>query len=297
MSIYDVTDPIHIAPLAIGKGDTDGGTLAFARQIHSVFAWQAGKRAFAFIVDDEETTDVDIMEITDPRNPVQIAETGLLDWPDAQSLVWDVIAGEDAARLDLPVLRWLAAHRDPTLTQVMAVVRDLTGVWAALAAVIIWLVLGWRRGVRPLPAVSAWAGALLCALMVAFIVGRTPPPAAYAVAAAPPAPGSFPALGVTVTTAVAGLLATQVSLAVRSWGRAVAAWTAALLWAGAAGAAAAYLGTHWITDVAAAWALGAAWDAVLITAWWTRTRPQAGATPVPRHHAGPDATGAPHRGR
>ena len=85
MSLYDVTDPTAIAPLSLGKGDTNGGTLARARQIHSVFGWQAGKRAFAIIVDNEEVTDVDIMELTDPRNPVQIAEVSILDWTGAHA--------------------------------------------------------------------------------------------------------------------------------------------------------------------------------------------------------------------
>lgn len=85
MSIYDVTDPLNIVPLAVGQGDTNGGALVRARQIHSVFAWQAGKQAFAIIVDNEEVTDVDIMEITDPTNPQHIAEVSILDWPDAHS--------------------------------------------------------------------------------------------------------------------------------------------------------------------------------------------------------------------
>ncbi len=85
MSLYNVSDPTAITPLAIGKGDTNNGALVRARQIHSVFGWQAGKRAFAIIVDNEEITDVDIMEITDPANPVQIAEVSILDWPGAHS--------------------------------------------------------------------------------------------------------------------------------------------------------------------------------------------------------------------
>ncbi|HET6921157.1 MAG TPA: hypothetical protein VFI46_17095, partial [Jiangellaceae bacterium] len=85
MSLYDVTDPTDISALAIGKGDTNGGALSRERTIHSVSGWQAGKRAFAIMVDNEEVGDVDIMEITDPRNPVHIAETWLLDWPDAQA--------------------------------------------------------------------------------------------------------------------------------------------------------------------------------------------------------------------
>lgn len=85
MSIYDVTDPLNPVALAVGKGDTNNGVLPRARQIHSVFAWQAGKHAYAIIVDNEEVTDVDIMEITDPYNPVHIKEVSILDWPDAHS--------------------------------------------------------------------------------------------------------------------------------------------------------------------------------------------------------------------
>jgi undecaprenyl-diphosphatase len=193
-------------------------------------------------------------------------------------VVQDVIAGEESARLDLPILRWLAAHRDATLTHVMTVVRDATSIWAALVAAAIGLVLTWRRPARLTRitlAGCAWAGALLLALTVGLTVGRTPPPAMYTVAAAPTGHRSFPAVGVTVTTAVAGLFAAQASVSARSWARAVAAWTAAILWAAAAGAAAAYFGTQWTTDVFGGWTLGAAWDAVLLTGWWTWFRRQA----------------------
>jgi hypothetical protein len=85
MSIYNVTDPKHVVPLAIGKGDFNGGTLA--TQEHSVFAWQAGKHVYAMMSDDEEqaASDVDIMDITDPANPALIAETSIRDWPGAQA--------------------------------------------------------------------------------------------------------------------------------------------------------------------------------------------------------------------
>ncbi len=85
MSIYDISDPTSITPLAVGQGDTNGGALPRARQIHSVFGWQADKMAFAIIVDNEELTDVDIFDITDPTAPEMIAEVSLADWPDAQS--------------------------------------------------------------------------------------------------------------------------------------------------------------------------------------------------------------------
>jgi len=85
ISLYDVTDPRHITALAVGFGDRTPPTGTRAHTVHSAFGWQADKRAFAIAVDNEEpaTLDVDIVEITDPRNPVVIRETGLNDWPTA----------------------------------------------------------------------------------------------------------------------------------------------------------------------------------------------------------------------
>jgi ribosomal protein L31 len=52
-----------------------------------VFLWQQAGRGYLVGSDDEETgtTDVDIWEVTDPRAPALISETGLSAWPDAQS--------------------------------------------------------------------------------------------------------------------------------------------------------------------------------------------------------------------
>jgi hypothetical protein len=85
-SLYDVTNPASPVTLVENAGAvrTVGGVTR-ANQIHSAFAWQAdGRRAYVVIVDDEELADVDIFDITDPRNPVMIAEVGLPNWPDAQ---------------------------------------------------------------------------------------------------------------------------------------------------------------------------------------------------------------------
>jgi hypothetical protein len=56
-----------------------------AHQIHSAFVWEdtrgtttnADDKAYAVLVDDEESLDVDILEITNPRRPVKIAEFDL----------------------------------------------------------------------------------------------------------------------------------------------------------------------------------------------------------------------------
>ena len=79
LNIYDVSNPGHPVPLAEGIGDStaNGQGKKTANEIHSVFAWDAGSKAYAVIVDNEEDPDVDIMDITDPRKPKLIAEHDL----------------------------------------------------------------------------------------------------------------------------------------------------------------------------------------------------------------------------
>jgi hypothetical protein len=105
-SLYDVTNPLAPAPLAVGAGDRTVGTTVNPRanQYHSAFAWQQGRRAFVVGVDNAEAglADVDIFEITDPRNPVLLKETGLPDWPAAQQ---PLANGSQANHHDMVVKR------------------------------------------------------------------------------------------------------------------------------------------------------------------------------------------------
>jgi undecaprenyl-diphosphatase len=198
------------------------------------------------------------------------------------ALVQDVLAGEEATRFDLPVLLWFVDHRDATLTQVLIIVQGLTSVWAALAVAAVGMLVAWRRHAAVLLAGLAGVGGLLLAVTVESVVARTPPPADLAVTLSA-APGSFPALAITVTTSVTVVLAVQAFLAARRWGRAVTACTAGLLWTGGAGVSAAYLGTYWTTDILGAWALGATWGLVLLTAWHTGSRLRRRQTPAAEH--------------
>jgi hypothetical protein len=79
MNIYDITNPAHPTPLVEGVGDftVNGQGKKAANEIHSVFAWDAGDKAYAVIVDNEEGTDVDILDITDPKKASLIAEYDL----------------------------------------------------------------------------------------------------------------------------------------------------------------------------------------------------------------------------
>ena len=69
LNIYDVTKPSTPTPLVEGLGDSTvpGAGKKDAHEIHSVFAWDAGTKAYAVIVDNEEGSDVDIIDITDPK--------------------------------------------------------------------------------------------------------------------------------------------------------------------------------------------------------------------------------------
>ncbi len=79
INIYDITKPTAPTPLAQGFGDStaNGQGKKTANENHSVFAWDAGTKAYAVMVDNEEATDVDIVDITDPKKPVLIAEYDL----------------------------------------------------------------------------------------------------------------------------------------------------------------------------------------------------------------------------
>lgn len=79
MNLYDITNPAHPTPLAEGVGDftVNGQGKKDANEIHSVFAWDAGDKAYAVIVDNEEGFDVDIMDITDPKKAFLTAEYDL----------------------------------------------------------------------------------------------------------------------------------------------------------------------------------------------------------------------------
>ena len=81
LNIYDVTNPSRPVPLTEGYGDdvVPGAGKKDAHEIHSVFAWQADGKAYAVMVDNEEATDVDIVDISNPKAPQLIAEYDLAE--------------------------------------------------------------------------------------------------------------------------------------------------------------------------------------------------------------------------
>jgi hypothetical protein len=76
ITIYDINDPTNPQRLvqAFGDFDVHGNR---ANESHSAIAWDAGSKAYVAAIDNEELEDVDLFEITDPRNPKLLAETNL----------------------------------------------------------------------------------------------------------------------------------------------------------------------------------------------------------------------------
>lgn len=116
VTLVDVTNPKVHRYLAEGAGDRTAGALgtpteADAHEVHSAFVWEdengtttdADDRAYAVLVDNEEAHDVDILDITNPADPVLIAEYDLNETfdeiiqPDlgtAESFLHDMIVKE-----------------------------------------------------------------------------------------------------------------------------------------------------------------------------------------------------------
>jgi Ca2+-binding RTX toxin-like protein len=90
--LYDVTNPTNPATLVQGFGDfgPEGsleGDDPTANSSHSTFIWQDdNRRAFLAAVDNTELADVDIFDITDPRNPRPVGEFDLVELAAAQGV-------------------------------------------------------------------------------------------------------------------------------------------------------------------------------------------------------------------
>lgn len=73
VSLYDVTNPGK--PQKISEHFGDHGSPA--NDVRSAFAWDAGEHAYIVLADTTESTDVDILDITNPNRPRLIAEYDL----------------------------------------------------------------------------------------------------------------------------------------------------------------------------------------------------------------------------
>lgn len=137
ISLVDVSNPEAPEKLAEGVGDFDPEGINgpdVAHTVHSAFAWQADNKAYAVLVDNEEGSDVDIMDISDPSNPEIVAEYDLNeqfpqiaqeDLGTAASFFHDVIVKKIDGRQVMLVSYWDGGYvkldvTDPTNATYMA---------------------------------------------------------------------------------------------------------------------------------------------------------------------------------
>jgi hypothetical protein len=77
--LYDVSDPANPKTLVQGFGDFGGegkltGSATKSKEYHSVFLWKDDGNVYLVASDDEELHDVDIFDVTNPRDPKPVNE-------------------------------------------------------------------------------------------------------------------------------------------------------------------------------------------------------------------------------
>lgn len=185
------------------------------------------------------------------------------------SEVYEAVTEADGvALLDQPLLDASLGLRSPGLDAVVTGYTDIAGkVGMPVLALAFLLVLAIRRrSWTPVILVSAaGAGSLLMTVAGKELIGRSRPDRADAVPPYESSP-SFPSGHTLNATVVAGIVAYLLILRQSTVIARVLTIAVSLVFVVTIGISRVFLGHHWFTDVLAAWILGAAWLAVVITA-------------------------------
>ena len=185
------------------------------------------------------------------------------------SRIYDAVTESDGvAGLDQPLLNFAMTLRSPTLDAVTTGYTDIAGpIGMPIIAVAALLILSLRRRSWT-PAIliaAAGSGSLLMTIAGKDIIDRHRPPLVDAVPPYEYSP-SFPSGHALNAIVIAGIIAYLLILRRHSTHGRVLTITVAALFALTIGLSRVFLGYHWLTDVLAAWVLGGAWLALLITA-------------------------------
>lgn len=173
---------------------------------------------------------------------------------------------EGIARIDRPVTAWVAGHRTEVLTVLARVLSAIGGaamripITLAAAAVLAWRSRSWRA----LWIVAATlAGSQLLVHAIKPAVARPRPAAVFALVTANGY--SFPSGHTTSSLAAFGILAWLTTRTVTAPAAHLLVWSGAAAAAAGVGLSRIWLGVHYLSDVLAGWALGAAWLTLVIT--------------------------------
>ena len=179
-----------------------------------------------------------------------------------------VVRADGVAGLDHPVLAAGKSLRSPGLDLAITAFTDVGGTigMPILALTVMGILAFRRRSWTPvILIVTAGLGSLLMTIAGKRLIGRTRPDLSDAV---PPYEhsASFPSGHSLNAAVIAGIVAYLIILRLKTARSRILTGAAAAVFAAAMGLSRVYLGHHWLTDVLAAWALGAAWLALVITA-------------------------------
>ena len=183
--------------------------------------------------------------------------------------VYDAVTEDEGiATLDVPVLQSAMQLRTPWLDSFAAGVAYLfgpVGMPCLAVAALLLLALTRRSWTPAILVVGAGVGSLLMTIAGKDIIGRHRPALVDAVPPYEYSP-SFPSGHTLNATVVAGVVGYLIWLHRRTLLAKIACVVVPVVIALVVGLTRVLLGAHWFTDVLAAWLLGAAWLAVVITA-------------------------------
>lgn len=181
------------------------------------------------------------------------------------AIVQDVLGKDELAAIDQPVVRFMALHRDSTLTGFMRAVTLLGGtifVTVTLGLIAVVAYLRTRSPRWPAFVSATMGGAIALDNVVKFLVGRPRPdfhPLVH------PFGSSFPSGHSVAVAALCGSIAFMVTHRMK-WRSAVWVWAGAVFLALLVAVSRVYLGAHWPTDAIGGLVLGSFWTAVTATA-------------------------------
>lgn len=198
--------------------------------------------------------------------------------------VYDAVTEADGvAVLDHPLLEAAKSIRSPVLNTVATAYTNLGGaIGLPILGLIATVALAWRRrSWTPVVLIlTAAAGSLLMTIAGKPLFGRARPSLSDAIAPYEHS-ASFPSGHALNSIVIAGIVAYLVILRRPTRRGRVLTIGVAAFFALTMGLSRVYLGHHWFTDVLSAWALGAAWLALVITAHRLYLSALKGSTPIP----------------
>lgn len=184
-----------------------------------------------------------------------------------------LLTGTALTRLDPGVAAFVAAYRTPALTRVMwafTLLGDTIVVFALMVVTIVLLLVWGRRRYALLVGLVVSTG-VAAETLVKVLVQRPRPPAGLMLVKTPMT-YAFPSGHATASVLLYGVVVFVVFLEVPGVRERLLALLAAASVLFMIGLSRVYLGVHWMTDVHAGWALGAAWLALAIGVFlaWVR---------------------------